>query len=136
MPCEKYMQLIDEYVPISSSSSQVKFKKDLSSSLSQANIYTFIYMNLFYFHKKTHEQAVFFRDKNVNRVSVKILQNSDSDLWFQVQCVFRYSTELPLQCNTMPSSFKEHRFKGCPFWKHLLIYIFCKSYHLLLNDMQ
>lgn len=80
MLCEKYMQLIDEYVPISSSSSQVKFKKDLSSSLSQANIYTFIYMNLFYFRKKTHEQAVFFRDKNVNRVSIKGLQNSDSDL--------------------------------------------------------
>ena len=74
--------------------------------------------------------------KMLIRVSMKVLQNSDSDLWFQGQRVFHYSTELLLQCNTMPSSFKEHQFKGCPFWNHLLIYVFCKSYQLLFNDMQ
>lgn len=134
MPCEKYMQLIDEYVPISSSS-QVKFKKDLSSSLSQANICTFIYMNLFYFHKKTHEQAVFFRDKNVNQSFYKGLTKFRFRSLIPSPVCFPLFHRIALTI-PIPSSFKEHRFKGCPFWKHLLIYIFCKSYHLLLNDMQ
>lgn len=67
MPCEKYMHLIDELCSHMFLFLPGRVKKDLSPSLRQAYICTFIYMNLFYFHKKTHEQAVFFRNKNVNQ---------------------------------------------------------------------